>query len=374
MKILHLIKATRLSGAERHLLILLPALRALHIDAHLVLLVEADKPMDNIVQECASLGIPCQRITIKRGLDLRVIADMVRVFRAEKPDMVHTHLIHADVLGLISATIARIPCVITTRHNDDDFRHRRVIRWLSAWQWSQVQGGIAISQHIAQFARKIEKAPADKIHMIHYGLPHQRPDPSTIEANRHTLRAELGLSPDALLVGVASRLTAQKGISFALEALPALMREFADLHVVIAGDGELRAGLRARTMALGIDKRVHFLGWRNDMPQVLQALDVFLMPSLWEGFGLTLLEAMSARLPIVASHVSAIPEIVVHGETGYLVAPEDSEAIAYALRLLLQDKSLRQYMGFNGEDRLESQFNVSKMSEKTLSLYRRVKK
>ncbi|MCA9905670.1 MAG: glycosyltransferase, partial [Anaerolineae bacterium] len=117
---------------------------------------------------------------------------------------------------------------------------------------------------------------------------------------------------------------------------------------------------------------VHFLGWRSNALRVMAALDIFLMPSLWEGFGLTLLEAMSVSVPVVATTVSAIPEIVVHQETGLLVPPRDVVALAEATLLLLEDSALRHHMGMLGEDRLETYFSADRMIDQTLAVYQRV--
>lgn len=369
-RVCHIIKATRLSGAERHLTILLPALRARQIDARLLLLTEPAKPMDNIMALADYEGIPTKRLTIRRGLDLAVIGRMRTVLREMQPDIVHTHLIHADVLGLLAAQGAGVRTIVTTRHNDDAFRNRLPMQLVNYWNWRSVAAGVVISSALEQFVQQVEHAPARKINLIPYGMVNPQPDSAAFVQARRALRAELGLAEDAVLVGMVSRLIEQKGIIYALEAFARVCAEYPAAQLVIAGDGELRAALEARSNVLGLAGRVHFLGWREDAPAVLRALDIFLMPSLWEGFGLTLLEAMSARLPVIASHVSAIPEVVVHGETGYLVARRDPDAIAYALRLLLADRLLRQHLGLNGEDRLESAFSVARMADQTTSLYR----
>jgi glycosyltransferase involved in cell wall biosynthesis len=368
----HVVKATRLSGAERHLLILLPALRALGIDARLLLLVERDKPMDSIAAACAAQGVPLERLVVRRGLDLTIVSRLTRTLRAQAPAIVHTHLIHADIYGMLAARAAGVPTLITTRHNDDAFRRQQPVRLLNALNWRAVRAGVVISQSLAGFVRQVESAPAHKVHVIPYGLPHTRQTPAELETRRLRLRAELGLAPETLLLGIISRLIEQKGIPYAIQAVRLIADDFPQAHLVIAGDGDRESALRQQAATLGLGPRVHFLGWRQDAPDVIAALDVFLMPSLWEGFGLTLLEAMSARVPVVASHVSAIPEVVVHGETGYLVAPRDPEAIAHALRLLLPDRLLRQHLGLNGEDRLETFFSVERMARQTADLYAQV--
>ena len=130
--------------------------------------------------------------------------------------------------------------------------------------------------------------------------------------------------------------------------------------------------MQAASRELGIAERVHWLGWRADGADLIAAFDVLLLPSLWEGFGLVLLEAMSRRVPVIASRVSAIPEVVVDGETGILVDARDAPGLADAMSRLLDDRALRQHMGLLGAARLEARFSIERMVAGTLEVYRKV--
>jgi glycosyltransferase involved in cell wall biosynthesis len=256
--------------------------------------------------------------------------------------------------------------VVSSRHNDDKFRRLLPFRALHRWLWRQTDAGIAISDAIRNFAIRVEGAPADRIQTIHYGL-----EPADIQAPptaRADLRDSLKLPRDALLVGSICRLIEQKGLVYGL-------RGFAQAHIpgahyVIAGDGKLRAALEAEARALGVAERVHFLGWRDDAYTILAALDVLLAPSLWEGFGLVFLEAMAFGVPVISARVSAIPEVVVDGETGWLVPVRDAGAIAAALREALSQPDVRRARGAHGRSRLEAEFTANKMVDRTLALYR----
>ena len=372
MRVVHLIKATRISGAERHLLILLTALRRLNVDAHLLLLVEPNNLMDDLIAEATARKIPVQRVLIQSDADPRVVNRLRESLRSLRPDILHTHLIHADVYGFVAGKLAGVPRIVTSRHNDDPFRRRLPIRVTHRAIWQGVHAGIAISDAIRRFLIEVEGAPEKKLHVVRYGLEFERVTPQTIESARQELRAELELREGTFLFGMACRLVAQKGVSDALHAFASIAQEDAHCHFVIAGDGDLLAQLLAETQELGIAERVHFLGWRDDVQQVLAALDVFLMPSLWEGFGLVLIEAMSKRIPVIGTRVSAIPEIVQDGESGLLVPPRDRAALAAAMQILLQDRALRRYMGLLGEDRVESVFSVQRMAEETLAIYQQI--
>jgi glycosyltransferase involved in cell wall biosynthesis len=214
---------------------------------------------------------------------------------------------------------------------------------------------------------RVEFAPPHKIRTIHYGLD---ADAMPVHPDiRSSLRAELGLAPKTLIVGSVCRLIEQKGLAYALQAF----RQIADstaAHYVIIGDGPLRETLQAQAASVEIADRVHFLGWRPNARAYYPAFDVFLMPSLWEGFGLVVLEAMAARLPVIASKVSALPEIVVDGTTGYHTVPGDADSIARRLHILLSDTTQRSAMGEAGFQRLRTDFSNQRMIEQTVQVYR----
>ena len=152
--------------------------------------------------------------------------------------------------------------------------------------------------------------------------------------------------------------------------MPLLLERVPNAHAAIAGGGELEPYLRELAEELGVMQRVHVLGPRQDVPALMHALDVFAMPSIWEGFGLVLLEAMAAGKPIVASRVATIPEVVVDGETGLLVPAGDAAALADALASLAAHPELARHMGEAGRERLRQRFSIDKMVGDTETLYR----
>jgi glycosyltransferase involved in cell wall biosynthesis len=368
MRVVHIIKVVRIAGAEQHLLTLLEGLRGSHVDAQLLLLVEPSNPMDAYVQAADKRGIPVQRMVIHSHVDVSLHYRLWKALKDLKPDIVHTHLQHADLFGIPAARAADVPVVVTSRHNDNTFRRRQPFKQMNRSLWHMVDAGIAISEAIARFCVEVEGAPASRLHTIYYGLDPARCLVDSKDA-RAALRRELNMGSHDLLVGIVCRLIEQKGVGYGLKAFERVAGQFPDAHLVIAGEGPLRDALEneARWMVAG--DRVHFLGWRSDVPFLLAALDILLAPSLWEGFGLIMLEAMAQAIPIIASDVSAIPEVVVHAETGLLVPPRDVGTLAEALALLLGDKALRRHLGLMGQDRLEQYFTASHMIGETIALY-----
>ena len=366
-RVVHLSKMTGAAGSEGHLLVLLPGLRARGLDARLWILVEPDNPVDEVVSRAQALGIPTRRIVIRRDLDLSLWRRLAGEFREAQPEVVHTHLLHADLYGIPAARRANVPYVITSRHNDDRFRHALPMRRLNRWLWRQTDAGIAISEAIRQFSVDVESAIPDRVHTVRYGL-----DPATRTAPpdaRRLLRAALELPEDAVLIGSVSRLIEQKGLIYGLRAFIQIADEFPAAHYVLAGAGPLRDALEGAARDLGVGGRVHFLGWRDDTPAIFAALDVLLAPSLWEGFGLVFLEAMALGVPVISTCISAIPEVIVDGETGWLAPPTDVNALAGALRVALADPDERRRRGEQGRARLEREFTAAAMVERTLDVY-----
>jgi len=367
VRIVHLAKMTGVAGTENHLLTLLPQLAKSAHDVRLLVLCEPDKPMYEYAARMSASGVPTELFNIHSDVDLRLIGQLAARLRALQPDAVHTHLIHADWHGIPAARRAGVRYVYTSGHNDDPFRRRPPIRLVQAYLWRRLTAGIAISEAVRQFMIKVELAPPQKVHTVHYGIAPTLPDLTM----RAAFRAELGIPLDAPVLGSVCRLIEQKGLTFALRAFAQIAPHFPEAHYVIIGDGALREPLRAEADALGVATRVHFAGWRADAAARMVAFDVFVMPSLWEGFGLVLLEAMAARLPIIASAVSALPEIVRDGETGLLCAPRDVACLAERMVRLLSARDLATRLGAHGEARLRAEFSVSKMVDRTLAVYRK---
>jgi glycosyltransferase involved in cell wall biosynthesis len=371
MRVLHVIKAVGIAGAEQHLLTLLPGLRARGVDARLLLLAERANPQDDYLARMSALDVPVDRhLMARRHLDPSLITVLREDLRQTQPQIVHTHLLHADVYALPMAFSLKLPTV-SSRHNDDPFRRRFPLRQLHRWLWRNTSAGIAISQHVAAFCQNVEGAPADKLFTIPYGMSY-RDRLGERAAQKRSLQGQIGVSSEAVLIGMVGRLIEQKGMRYGIQAFSRIASEHPHAHLVIVGDGNLREVLTQEAEMLGLMGRVHFLGWRDDAGSLMLGFDIFLMPSLWEGFGLVLLEAMSAALPIVASRASAIPEIVVDGETGILAAPQDVDELAEALRGLLNDAPLRHHMGMMGQERLETTFSAARMIDQTYAVYQRI--
>lgn len=365
MRVVHISKVKGIAGSERHLLALLPELARQGVEVSMLVLEDPRQPADGFSGALEESSVPVRRVAIYGHVDPSLPERLSVHLRALAPDILHTHLLHADLYGLYAAEKASIPCAVSTRHNDNPFRRNPILRWINRRTMRRAKRVIAISNALARFVSEVEGIEAGRIVTIHYGL-----DPlAAPHANRAAARAELGCDGSGPVVGFFGRLVRQKGVDILLRAFARVRRLFPAARLVIVGDGEERPGLEALARDLGLASVASFAGWIEDAPRLMAACDLIAMPSRWEGFGLVALEAMSAARPLAASRVSALPEIVMEGKTGLLVPPEDPDALAEAVSYLLADPARAAAMGRAGYERLVHDFSVEKMVRATLDVY-----
>ena len=359
MKVVHVHKIKGIGGSERHLLTLLPALRASGLDARFLGLDVPGSAAPSFYEELDAAGVPNVRVRCTVDVNPRMALDVVRAVREEAPDLVHTHLVHADVYGALAAARLRLPH-ISSRHNDDRYLlgpFRLVDRAFAA----RARRLIAISDAVRRFLAEAGHAER-KLVTVHYGLD------SLPDAPSQRSPAEEGVPDGAPLLLAIGRLTEQKEHPTLLRAFAAARAKHPEAMLAILGIGPLEAETRALATELGLDGSVVLPG-RLEIRDWLERADVFVHSSRWEGFGLVLLEAMLAGLPIAATRASAVPEVVADGETGLLVEPGDHEALGRALDELLAGPARARALGEAGYLRAREHFSVARMAERTQAVY-----
>jgi glycosyltransferase involved in cell wall biosynthesis len=350
VRVVHVHRIRGIGGSERHLLTLLPALAERGIEP---LFVGLDDPAWNPSDFYDALRVPATRIRAPRDLDPLLLARLVRRLRA---DVVHTHLVHADVYGGLAAAL-RGARVVSTKHNDDPFRlgpFRYVERGLGRLS-SRI---VTITEALRRFTVERVGVPAHKVETIHYGID--------------DLPAAWGTNPpddvpsDARVLLSIARLTRQKGVDVAVRALALLPH---DTVLVVLGEGPERSRLESLARELGLSERVFLRGREPDVAAWLRRASLLVHAARWEGFGLGVLEAMIAGLPVVASDVSSLPELVVDEETGVLVRPDDPPSLARGITRALEDA---ERLGAAGLGRARGEFSVARMADRTVALYARL--
>jgi len=359
MRVLHTHKLTGVSGSEGHLLALLPALRAQGVDARFLGLDVPETEAPRFYEALDELGVPHASVRCGTDVSPRLARDVLRAVRADRPDLLHTHLVHGDVYGALAALRLRLPSV-STRHNDDRYL-LGPFRYVDRAVASRNRRLIAISDAVRGFLEAAGHDP-EKLVTIHYGLDALPQAPSS------PTPAAAGIPADVPLLLAVGRLIEQKDHATLLRAFARVRTTRPEARLAILGSGPLEQRTRALARELGVAEAVTLPG-RTAPRHWLERADVFVHTSRWEGFGIVLLEAMLASLPIVATRVSAVPEVVADGETGLLADPGDVPAVAAALDALLADPDRARALGEAGYRRARTEFSVTTMAERTRAVY-----
>ena len=283
--------------------------------------------------------------------------------RLKRFDVVQTWIFAANTYGRVAAHLARVPVVVTAEMAVDQWKGRgqlAIDRRLALWT-DRVVGN---SQAVADFYRRAG-VPDARLTVIPSGIADEEPP----DVDRAAVRAELGWPADAPVALFAGRLAPQKGVEDLISALDLLQHVRPDLRTLIVGDGPLRNQLEDTARAFKLNGLVRFLGHRNDVPRLLAAADLLVLPSLYEGLPNVVLEAMRFRKPVVATAAPGTTEVVDHNRTGLLVPIHDYPALAQAIRTVIQDPVLARQLGEAGRARAEAEFRASTMVERFAALY-----
>lgn len=319
-------------------------------------------PAGELWRRARAAGVVCHPLRIRNALDFAAATALRKLLRAGGYDLVHFHTSRAHAMAPWVRRCARA-AVVTRRM--DYAPNRLFARWLYG---SAVDGVAAISESVAQ-ALVDAGVPRRRITLIPSGVDcnYFRP-PSPDERAR--ARAALTLREGEVAIGAVGALEARKGHRYLIEAMALLGRDGRGGRVFIAGDGALRDELAAQVRRLGLGDEVRMLGRIDDARGVLWALDVFVMPSLSEGLGVAMLEAMACGLSAVASRAGGIVDAVEDGRTGILVVPGDASALANALKEQIADTPRREAMGAAARERAVRLFSMLAMARRTVELYR----
>ncbi len=320
------------------------------------------RPGARILDRAKEAGFATFTVDMRGAIDLPAIIKLRRVIREFGADVVNTHSGRdTQLAGMAARTLSQRPRIVRTRH--------LALPITSKFTYS------ILPDQVVTVSRFVERylvgagVPQAKVCTIATGVDFGRYQPSTAGG---TLKAELGLSPDTLLIGTVAILRAKKGHAEILDAAPAVLARFPEAHFVFAGDGPQTENLKARIAAEGLDGRVHLLGLRRDVTNVLESLDLFVLPTHQEALGTAFIEAAALGVPAIGTNIDGVPEIVQDGSTGLLVPPHDGKALGEAIISLLADPERRAAMSRTASEFVRRQFSREKMAEGMEALYQRL--
>ncbi|AHF08258.1 glycosyltransferase [Desulfitobacterium metallireducens] len=365
--ILQLIGGGEIGGAEQHVLTLLQELDSARFNLSSGCLI--DGPFARLTEE---LGIPTLRFPMKHALDLSPLPGLLAKLRKEKIALIHTHGSRANLLGRLAGRRAKIP-VVSTYHSSlsKDYLSPKaalVALGLDRLTLPLTSGIITVSEALSC---EVASRGGKNLHTIYNGIqPLPQLGNKTYRQNQRTLyRKQWEIPDNALVLGSIARLHPTKGLETLIDTAAQLLPHFPNLHVLLVGEGPLRSTLEEKLKNSGIPYTLP--GFIPDGYQTLPAMDLFILPSLSEGMGLVLLEAMQAHLPIVATRVGGIPEVIRDGQDGLLIPPADSCALAEACETLLTQPLLAMQLVQSSLNRWQS-FNIDHMIQKTENFYEEI--
>ncbi|MFN0073629.1 MAG: glycosyltransferase family 4 protein [Chloroflexota bacterium] len=360
VRILHVTSCCTVGGCEQHVLTLLEHLPQRRYDRWLAYFEEQPDAADLMVDDFRAMGVTTVDLAARGRNDPTAFWRLGALMRREQFDIIHAHSLRAELaIAFWAPFIETRPRLIRGIHNTDPLYDHPVLGRLGAWSASKMDRIISISDAVTEFAQLHLGPNAAPIQRIYYG----------IDSTRY--QRERRAQPGTHKIAIVARLAAQKGHHVLLDALRQVVLTIPDVQLLIIGheDDLTISELQGYATQLKIADQVSFLGFRADIASLLADVDLFVLPSLWEGFGLVLIEAMALGLPVVASGVGPIPEIVVDGETGRLVPPGNASALATAIQQILQSPAEAHAMGRRGQARVEEAFSVRSMMREIEDLY-----
>jgi glycosyltransferase involved in cell wall biosynthesis len=368
MRVLHLISSQGPYGAENVLLNLAVASQLPGCNAVVGVLRDARNPHTEVADQARARGLEVEIFPCAGRLDPGAVAAIRRRLRALTVDVVHSHGYKANFYGYLATRRPRVP-ILSTCHTGTEAPERtlalRLYERLDRLVLSRLDCVVAVSSSIAAWL-EASGIPSSRIETIPSGI-----DVAAFSTAQPTLA---GLPPGATAIGMVARLVRQKGPYLLLEAAREIAARFPESVFVFVGDGPERAGLEKSAAELGLAQRTFFTGQRSDMPGVYASLGVFVLPSFSEGMPVSILEAMGAGLPVVATRVGAIPELIEPGRTGILVEPGNAAALSNAIMKLLDDPQLARRLGDAARWRAAEEHSAVAMARRYLSLYQRIRR
>ncbi len=373
MRILHVITSLARGGAQAHLLELMRGQKRRGHQLELAYL--KDPVMTREFTEVTPFPNHLGQAEQGTAPYAAVLGRLWGLVSAFKPDVLHTHLLKADALGAVAGRFGGARVTIASKHNDEAALRRPWVSHVHGWLSRLDDRVIVLSDHVGRYVVEAGRVRPDAIRRVYYGIDLGKFPVALADTAARAIRRDLDVPADAPFLLCVARLDPQKGHPVLLDAMSLLLQRDPTARLVLVGAGQQAgddyvAALHRRAAAPDLDGKVIFAGERTDVPRLMAACDVFVMASLWEGFGLVFLEAMAAGKPVVATRVSAVPEVVIDGVTGLLVPPEDPPALAGALHRLCDDAAERRRLGAAGYQRVREHFTADRMVDETIAVYR----
>lgn len=355
MKIIHILPELGFGGAER---LLLDILRFSDKEKHEFKVFCLMKG-GGFQTEIEKMGVPVEILGKKSKLGWELIKDLAKKLKQEKPEIVHTHLFAGDCWGKIAAKLAGVPVIISSEHNlnVDEGKIKAIVKILT-YKWTKRV--IAVSEAVKKETMEVYKVPEKKIEVIRNG----------IDLKRFKYK-EPDLNKAKIVFGCVGRLEEQKGQKFLVRAFTDVVSKYPQAELWLVGNGSLRWQLEKQVARLGLGKNVKFLGLRLNIAELLGEMDIFVLPSLWEGLGISAMEAMACGLPVIASKVDGLKEIINDGEDGILVEAGSARNLGKKLLELADKPYWARTLSHKARLTAETKFGIEQVAKKYEEIYQK---
>ena len=371
LKLLHLTASLHIGGAERIILSLAEKMDRTQFETHVCVLGKFDD--HSFLPEFQKVGVKLHVIPIKRFYSPRGLWETMRYLRRHQFDILHTHLTDADIVGRVAGWLTNTSVISTLHNTPFNYNNQRFDRrWLlRATARLFPSHFVGVSDQISDLFMKEWRIPRERISTIHNATPLEDFLSIPVGTAVSTAPDDKSGASMVTITNIGS-LTPQKAQHLLLEAAQIVLQQRPNTRFFITGVGPLEQQLKAQAQELGIADQVVFTGLVRDIPKLLGQTDIFILPSLWEGLPISVIEAMAAARPIVVTDVGGNRELFESGVGGIIVPPGDVPALAHALLSLIDDKPLRLAMGQNARQRAEATFSFDRFAHAYASLYQRV--
>lgn len=375
-RICRIIGRLNIGGPALHVILLTHGLRARGYETMLV--AGREGPHEGTLRDLAAhkgvepVLLPELGRKLHPGHDFVALCKLVRLLRRAQPAIVHTHTAKAGTLGRIAAKLAGVPIIVHTFHGHvlSGYFKRSTTRLFLGIERCLARVStkvLTVSERQRRDLLRLRIGQPQTVGVMPLGL--ELDGLLQCDRRRGEMRRRLGLPAEAPLVGIIARLVPIKDHPTFLEAAADLHRSRPGVRFIIVGDGELRTCLERKALALGLEGSIHFLGWQRDLGPIYADLDLAVLSSLNEGTPVSLIEAMAAGLPVVATDVGGVPDVVADGKTGLLVPPKDPVAMSRAMGTLLDDPDKRRAMGQLGREAVYPQYSDASLLDRMDRLY-----
>jgi glycosyltransferase involved in cell wall biosynthesis len=357
LRVTHVTLSLDVGGLERNIV---NQVREGHKLGQEVSVICLERP-GTLAPQVEAMGAPVVCLHKCPGLRPELVGKMQRALRRLRPHVAHSHQIASLLYTGLAAGGAGVPLVVHTEHGRERYADRLRTRWLGRLAGLHAARFFCLSSDMATAVKAHRIVPPRKVRVILNGI-----DTACFQqrGELHALRQALGIPSGAPVIGTVGRLTPVKRQELLIRAFAQVRERVPQAHLLLVGDGPLRAQLQALANQLGAAETIHFVGYQPEPQQYLHLIDVFALTSASEGIPQALLEAAAAGIPGVASRVGGVPEVVEHGRTGLLVPFGDECALTEGLLSLLADPNVRQRMGSAARQRVEALFHIRRMAEK----------